>query len=184
MTAVYVSFIQFSFDPCLNPNGAAGKRCPGGASVLTRWFAGAQRRQRVPLTRRPVRRSRSDRRTLALSRCRKPERRRSVGCRQSGYSRRGDRSPRLCFKTVRAGFLAHGSSVICPLSLAPYRACDLHVRASPSRVIHTSLDGVLTASAARLIPITCRPPSPRRQIRWRSRRRWLLGESPHRAVSG
>ena len=40
-------------------NGAAGKRCPGGASVFTRWFAGAKRRQRVPLTRRPVRRSRS-----------------------------------------------------------------------------------------------------------------------------
>src|SRR5262245_1265881 len=49
-------------------NGAAGKRCPGGVSVLTRWFAGAQRRQRVPLTRRPVRRSRSDRRTTTLSR--------------------------------------------------------------------------------------------------------------------
>jgi hypothetical protein len=43
-------------------NGAAGKRSPGGASVLTRWFAGAKRRQRVPLTRRPVRRSFRDRR--------------------------------------------------------------------------------------------------------------------------
>jgi hypothetical protein len=52
--------IHMTFCP---DNGAAGKRCPGGASVLTRWFAGAQRRQRVPLTRRPVRRSRSDRRT-------------------------------------------------------------------------------------------------------------------------
>jgi hypothetical protein len=52
--------------PCIaTPNGAAGKRCPGGASVLTRWFAGAQRRQRVPLTRRPVRRARSARRTIS-----------------------------------------------------------------------------------------------------------------------
>src|SRR6266511_3152488 len=67
----------------LPPNGAAGKRCPGGASVLTRWFAGAKRRQRVPLTRRPVRRSRSDRRTLALRRGWKPQRRRSVGCKPS-----------------------------------------------------------------------------------------------------
>jgi hypothetical protein len=82
------------------------------------------------------------------------------------------------------GFLAHGSSVICPLSWAPLRACDLHVRASPSRVIHTSLTGVLTASAARLVPITCIPPSPRQHIRWRSPRCSLLGESPHRAVSG
>ena len=49
----------------------------------------------------------------------------------SGYSRRGDRSPRLCFRTVRAGFLAHGSSVIRPLSWAPCRAGDLHVCASP-----------------------------------------------------
>jgi hypothetical protein len=73
---------------------------------------------------------------------------------------------------------SHGSSVICPLSWAPLRACALHVRASPSRVIHTSLSGVLTASAALLIPITCIAPSPRRHIRWLSQRPWLLGESP------
>ena len=97
--------------------------------------------------------------------------------RPNGYSRRGNRFPRLCFKTVRAGFLAHGSSVICPLSWAPFRACDLHVCASPFRVIHTSLDGVLTASAALRIPITCISPSPRQHIRELSSRRWLLGAS-------
>lgn len=33
---------------------------------------------------------------------------------------------------MRAGFLAHGSAVIRPLSWAPYWACDLHFHASPS----------------------------------------------------
>jgi hypothetical protein len=97
--------------------------------------------------------------------------------RPSGYSRRGNRFPRLCYKTVLAGFLAHGSSVIRPLSWAPCWACDLHFHASPSRVIHTSLWGVLTASAALLIPITYIPPSPRQHIRELSSRPWLLGES-------
>ena len=133
----------------------------------------------------------------------------SLRCGPSGYSRRGDRSPRLCFKTVLAGFLAHGSSVIRPLSWAPFRwlrrlslvhvqtasvirplswapfrACDLHFCASPSRVIPPSLNGVLTASAARLVPTTYLSPSPRQPIRWRSPRPWLLGESHHRVVSG
>ena len=102
----------------------------------------------------------------------------------SGYSRRGNRSPRLCFRTVLAGFLAHGSSVIRPWSWAPFRADDLHVCASPLRVIHTSLNGVLTASAARLVPITDLSPSPRQPIHGLSPRRWLLGESHHRVVSG
>jgi hypothetical protein len=97
--------------------------------------------------------------------------------RPSGYSRRGNHFPRLCFKTVRASFPAHGSSVIHPRSWAPYGACDLHVGASPSRVIPTSLHGVLTASAALLVPITSRSPSPRQPIRWLSQRPWLLGES-------
>jgi hypothetical protein len=78
---------------------------------------------------------------------------------------------------VRASFPAHGSSVIYPLSWAPYGACDLHVGASPSRVIHTSLNGVLTASAALLVPITYISPSPRQHIRWLSQRPWLLGAS-------
>ncbi len=102
----------------------------------------------------------------------------------SGYSRRRNRSPRRCYKTVRASCPAHGSSVIRPLSWAPLRACDLHVGASPFRVIPTSLNGVLTASAARLIPITDIPPSPRQPIHGLSPRRWLLGESRHRVVSG
>jgi hypothetical protein len=53
-------------------------------------------------------------------------------CTASGYSRRGNRSPRLCFKTVRASFPAHGSSVVRPLSWAPCWACDLQFCASPS----------------------------------------------------
>jgi hypothetical protein len=90
------------------------------------------------------------------------------------------RPPPVAIHSVRDtahGFLAHGSSVIRPLSWAPWRACDLHVGASPFLVIHTSLDGVLTASAARLIPITSLSPSPRQHIRERSSRPWLLGES-------
>jgi hypothetical protein len=102
----------------------------------------------------------------------------------SGYRRRGNHSPRLWFKTVHAGFLAHGSSAIRPLSWAPCWACALHVGASPFRVIHTSLDGVLTASAALLVPITYIPPSPRQPIRGLSPQPWRLGESLHCAASG
>jgi hypothetical protein len=36
-----------------------------------------------------------------------------------GYSRRGNRSPRLCFKTVLASFPAHGSSIVWCLSSIP-----------------------------------------------------------------
>ena len=72
---------------------------------------------------------------------------------------------------------SHGSSVIRPLSWAPLRACDLYFGASPSRVIQTSLDGVLTASPARLVPSTYISPSPRQPIRWLSPRPSLLGES-------
>jgi hypothetical protein len=105
-------------------------------------------------------------------------------CSPSGYSRRGNRFPHLCFKTVLAGFLAHGSSVIRPWSWAPCWACDLHVGASPSRGIPTSLKGVLRASAALFIPITCISPSPRQHIRELSSRPWLLEESHHHAVCG
>jgi hypothetical protein len=100
------------------------------------------------------------------------------------YSRRGNHFPRLCFRTVRESFPSHGSSVIRPLSWVPSWACDLHVGASPFRVIHTSLNGVLTASAALLVPITDIPPSPRQPIRWLSQRPSLLGESHHCAVCG
>ena len=99
------------------------------------------------------------------------------GKRIARYSRRGNRSPHLCFKTVLASFPAHGSSVVRPWSLAPCWACDVHFGASPCRGIHPSLTGVLTAFPARLIPITCIPPSPRQHIRGLSPRRWLLGES-------
>jgi hypothetical protein len=37
----------------------------------------------------------------------------------SGYSRRGDRSPRLCCKTVRATFAAHGFSRVWRVARAP-----------------------------------------------------------------
>ena len=72
---------------------------------------------------------------------------------------------------------SHGSSVIRPLSWAPLRACDLHVGASPARVIHPSLDGVRTASAALLVPITGLSPSPRQPLRWLAPRPSLRGES-------
>jgi hypothetical protein len=72
---------------------------------------------------------------------------------------------------------SHGSLVIRPQSWAPLRACDLRVCASPSRVIHTSLAGVLTASPAPLIPITYLSPSPRQPIGWLSQRPALFGES-------
>ena len=49
----------------------------------------------------------------------------------SRYSRQGNHSPRLCFKTVRASSPAHGSSVVRPWSLVPSWACDLHCGASP-----------------------------------------------------
>ncbi len=57
-----------------------------------------------------------------------------------------DRSIHLCFKTVRAGLLAHGSSVMCPLSsgICPavvktaVEICNLTVRTSPLRGIAPS----------------------------------------------
>ena len=67
--------------------------------------------------------------TPAVSRAQQPQRRRSEGCWASGYSRRGNRSPHLCFKTVLASFPAHGSSVVGLLSRGPQRACDLYVHA-------------------------------------------------------
>jgi hypothetical protein len=61
--------------------------------------------------------------------------------------------------------------------LVPGGACDLHCHPSPSQGIPTSLCGVLRTSAARLIPVTCIPPSPRQHSRELSSRPWLLGES-------
>ena len=55
--------------------------------------------------------------TLAVSRAQKRER--SGRWRASGYSRRGNRSPRLCFKTVLASFPAHGSSIVWCLLRIP-----------------------------------------------------------------
>ena len=57
---------------------------------------------------------------------------------RSGYGGRGNRFPRLRFKTVLETFTSHGSSVICFLSRTPLRACSLFFHASPRRVIHTS----------------------------------------------
>jgi len=91
------------------------------------------------------------------------------------------------YPTSRAaahGFLAHGSSVRRPRSWAPWWAGALHSGASPCRVIQTSLAGGRTASPTRGIPITDRPPSPRQPLRGLAPRPWLLGASPHRAVSG
>ena len=51
-------------------------------------------------------------RTPAVSRAHQRERGTSGCWWASGYSRRGNRSPRLCFKTVLASFPAHGSSIV------------------------------------------------------------------------
>ena len=55
------------------------------------------------------------------------------------YSGRENRSPRLCFKTVRASFPAHGSSGIHPLSRASLRTCDLYFHAFASCDAHPYL---------------------------------------------
>ena len=46
-------------------------------------------------------------------------------CSSPGYGRRGNRSPRLRFKTVLETFTSHGSSPIRLLSRVPSRACGL-----------------------------------------------------------
>jgi len=49
--------------------------------------------------------------------------------RRYGYSRRRNRSLHPCFKTVRASYPAHGSSVLRLLSRVPLRACGLFCHA-------------------------------------------------------
>ena len=78
----------------------------------------------------------------------------------------------LCFKTVRATFAAHGSSVMCPLSQASVRlsqaagqTCGLMLRASPLRGIAPSrLHAGSRAFLALLLRITCTSPSSRQLI--------------------
>jgi len=90
-----------------------------------------------------------------------------------GYSRWTDHSVHLCSKTVRATFMAHGSSVMRPLSsgIPPLLhtavgTCDLTVHASPLRDIAPSRQGAgSSAYAALLRPITCTSPSARQPIR-------------------
>jgi hypothetical protein len=92
--------------------------------------------------------------------------------RSAGYSRWRDRSLHLCFKTVRATFAAHGSSVMCPLSevsvwlsQTAQRTCDLTFRASPLRGIAPSrFHAGSSAFAALLLRITCTSPSSRQRI--------------------
>jgi hypothetical protein len=92
--------------------------------------------------------------------------------RSAGYSRWRDRSLHLCFKTVRATFAAHGSSVMCPLvevsvwlSPTAQRTCDLTFRASPLRGIAPSrLHAGSSAFLALLLLITCTSPSSRQLI--------------------
>ena len=89
-----------------------------------------------------------------------------------GYSRWRDRSLHLCFKTVRATFAAHGSSVICPLLqvsvwLSPTAptTCDLTFRASPLQGIAPSrLHAGSSAFLALLLLITYTSPSSRQLI--------------------
>jgi hypothetical protein len=113
-----LSTLRPSCSPCLHGSAMDARLDTGGWLALTRpgLSPGKRRQAFLGAT------------TLALSRCWK----------QSGYSRRGNRSPRLCFKTVLAGFLAHGSSVRCPLSRAPFRACGLSFHAFPFLGIHIS----------------------------------------------
>ena len=75
-------------------------------------------------------------------------------------------------------FLAPGSSVICPLSWAPCRACDLHCWRLPLTghpyIALMACSRPLQRYSSRSPDI---PPSPRQHIRWLSQRPWLLGES-------
>ena len=84
----------------------------------------------------------------------------------------------------QGGVTAPARAEAVRVSWAPCRACDLYCHASPSRGIPTSLRGVLRASAALLIPITCLSPSPRQHLRELSSRPWLLGESLSSPVCG
>src|SRR5439155_20005891 len=89
-----------------------------------------------------------------------------------GYSRWRDRSLHLCFKTVRATFAAHGSSVMCPLSevsvwLSPtaQRTCDLTFRAFPLAWYRSlAFTRGFSAFFALLLRITCTSPSSRQLI--------------------
>ena len=89
------------------------------------------------------------------------------------YSRWTNRSAHLCSKTVRATFMAHGSSVMRPLSSASPQlctiaggTCDLTVHASPLRDIAPSRQGAgSSAYVALLRPITSTSPSARQPIR-------------------
>jgi hypothetical protein len=91
----------------------------------------------------------------------------------TSYSRWTDHSIHLCSKTVRATFMAHGSSVMHPLSLGippllhtAVGTCDLTVHASPLRDIAPSRRSAgSSAYAALLRPITCTSPSARQPIR-------------------
>ena len=92
--------------------------------------------------------------------------------REYSYSRWTDRSLHLCFKTVRAAFAAHGSSVMCPLSQVSARlsqaagqTCGLTFRASPLRGIAPSRRSAgSSVCSALLLPITCTSPSSRQHI--------------------
>src|SRR5262244_2501674 len=89
-----------------------------------------------------------------------------------GYSRWRDRSLHLCFKTVRATFAAHGSSVMRPLlqvsvwlSQTAQTTWDLTFRASPLRGIAPSrLYAGSSAFLALLLLITYTSPSSRQRI--------------------
>ena len=89
------------------------------------------------------------------------------------YSRWTDRSIHLCSKTVRATFMAHGSSVMRPLSSGIHPAVEYSrsdLRSDGSRLPlagHRSLtlSRGSSASPALLRPITCTSPSARQPIR-------------------
>jgi hypothetical protein len=107
---------------------------------------------------------------------------------KDSYSRRTDRSVRLCFKTPRAGFLARGSSVRHPLSWASCEQLlftrstyDLGFDAFPIMGIAPLRLGVgSSAYKALLPPIICISPSSRQPIRGVTLGfRFLRNPSPH-----
>src|SRR5262249_269495 len=111
--------------------------------------------------------------TVGVSLVRYPDADEASCATETSYSRWTDHSIHLCSKTVRAIFMAHGSSLMRPLSSGiplllhtVVGTCDLTVHASPLRDIAPSRRSAgSSAYAALLRPITCTSPSARQPIR-------------------
>jgi hypothetical protein len=106
-------------------------------------------------------------------------------CAASGYSRRGDRSPRLCCKTVRATFAAHGFSGVWRLARVPAtllrRVLQVAIPMPQLPVCRfipaascAGEDVVDFSHVAHLQAVSARPASPLLRLQ-QSRRSWLDG---------